>query len=94
MTGARLDPPDRDRLDRDDGALADDVTGVLPVLGARARPDEDDGALLDGEDLAPEGAATLPPAEPRPDPDPTVVPPPPGYRFDLKRLLPEERAPP
>jgi len=94
VTGVRLDPPDKERLDRDAGALVDDVTGVLPVVGARERPDEDEGALVDGEDLVPEGAATLPPAEPRPDPDPITVPPPPGYRFDLKRLPPEERAPP
>ena len=94
VTGIRLVPPDRDRLDRDEGALAEGLTGVLPVLGARERPDEDEGALVDGEDLVPEGAAVLPPVEPRPDPDPTAAPPPPGYRFDLKRLPPEERPPP
>lgn len=91
-TGARLPSPDRDRLERDEGTLADGVTGALPVLGARERPDEDEGALVDGEDLAPDGPATLPPAELRPDPDPTPAPP--GYRFDLKRLLPDDRAPP
>lgn len=92
VTGGRLPPPDRERLERDDGTLADGVTGALPVLGARERPDEDEGALVDGEDLAPDGPATLPPAEPRGDPDPTPIPP--GYRFDLKRLPPDDRAPP
>ena len=88
-TGVRLPPPDRDRPDRDEGALADDETGVLPALGARERPDEDEGVLVDGEDLVAEGEATLPPAEPRPDPDPTPAPP--GIRVERKKLPPEER---
>jgi len=99
VTGALLEPPDRERPDKDEGALADDETEVLPlpevpaVLGARERPDEDEGALVDGEDLVPEGAAALPPAEPRVDPGPIPAPPTPGYRFDLKRFPPEERVP-
>lgn len=92
MTGVRLEPPDRDRLERDEGALADGVIGVRSVLGAKDLPDEDEGALVDGEDLVPEGEATLPPAEPRPDPDPTPTPP--GMRVDRKKLPPEERPPP
>ncbi len=89
VTGVRLPLPDRDRPARDEGALADDETGVLPVLGAKDLPDEDEGALVDGEDLVPEGEATLPPAEPRPDPDP--MPAPPGMRVDRKIFPLEER---
>ncbi len=92
VTGVRLPPPDRERPARDEGALADDETEVLPVLGARERPDEDEGALVDGEDLVPEGEATLPPTEPRPNPDPTPAPP--GMRVDRKKLPLEERPAP
>jgi len=91
-TGVRLPPPDRDRPDRDEGALADDEAEVLPVLGAKDLPDEDEGALVDGEDLVPEGEATLPPTEPRRDPDPTPAPP--GMRVDRKILPLEKRRPP
>ena len=92
MTGVRLLPPDRDRLDKDEGALVDGVTGVRPVPGARERPDEDEGALVDGEDLVPEGAEAPPPAEPPPNPDPEPVPP--GLiRVDRKMLPPVERPP-